>query len=96
MQTWRDGRRNKRESCERQACHRITCKGYERKKCVHGGKERFKKQYSPANIDVWIRDLVMEYSPVIKGLRLDKIALFCFSTEFNRKLGLLVSIKTLS
>ena len=27
-------------------CHRITCKGYERKECVHGGKDRFKEQYS--------------------------------------------------
>ena len=54
---WRDGRRNKRESCERLVCYRITCKGYEGKKCVHGSKERFKEQYSLANIDRWIRDL---------------------------------------
>ena len=24
VQVWRDGRRNKRERCERQVCHRIT------------------------------------------------------------------------
>ena len=30
----------------------IPTKGYERKKCIHGGKERFKEQYSPVNIDV--------------------------------------------
>ena len=36
-------------------CYRITFKGYEMKKCVHRGKERFKQQYSPSNIDVWIR-----------------------------------------
>ena len=59
MQTWRDGRKNKRDSCERQVCHRMTCKNYERKKCVHGCKERFKEQYSHANIDIWIRDLDM-------------------------------------
>ena len=41
-----------KESCKRQACHRITCKDHERKICVHGGKERFKEQYSPAKIDV--------------------------------------------
>ena len=35
------------------------------------------------------------HSPVIEGPRLDKIALFCFSTEFDRKLDLLVSIKVL-
>ena len=40
MLTWRDGRRNKREGCERQVCHRVTCKDYERKECIHGGKER--------------------------------------------------------
>ena len=57
LQTIRDGRR---DSCERQVCHRITCKGYEMKKCVHEDKERFMEQYSPVNIDVWIRDLDME------------------------------------
>ena len=35
-----DKKRNKREGCERQMCHRITYKGYERKECVHEGKER--------------------------------------------------------
>ena len=49
-----------RESYERQMCHRITSKGYERKECVYGDIEKFKEQYSPANIDVWIRDLNME------------------------------------
>ena len=53
-------RRNKREGCERQVCHRGTCKDYERKECIHGGKERVKEQYSPANTDVWIRDLDMD------------------------------------
>ena len=47
--------RNKRERCDRQIFHRITWKD-ERKKCVHGGKERFKEQYS-ANIDLRIRNL---------------------------------------
>ena len=28
---------------------------YERKECIHVGKERVKEQYSPANTDVWIR-----------------------------------------
>ena len=37
MQTWRDGRKNKRENCERQVCHKITCMGCERKKYVHEG-----------------------------------------------------------
>ena len=41
-------------------CDRITCKGYEWKKCVHGGKERFQEQYSPVNIDIWLRDLSIE------------------------------------
>ena len=48
-----------RESYVRHVCYRITCKGNERKECVHGGKARFKKQYYHANIDVWIRDLDM-------------------------------------
>ena len=30
------------EGCEMQVCHRIICKDYERKKCIHEGKERFK------------------------------------------------------
>ena len=30
MQTWRDGRRSKKEGCKRQVCHRITCKDYQR------------------------------------------------------------------
>ena len=46
MQIWIDGSRNKRVSCERLWCHRITCKSDERKKCVHGSKERLKEQYS--------------------------------------------------
>ena len=50
MLTWRDGRKI-REGSERQICHRITCKGYKRK-CVNGGNEMFKEQYSPANIDI--------------------------------------------
>ena len=33
-------------------CHRVTCKDYERKECVHGGEERIKKQYSFANTDL--------------------------------------------
>ena len=60
MQTWRDGRRNKKEGCERQVCHRITCKCYERKECIDVGKEKVKEQYSPANTDLWIRGLDME------------------------------------
>ena len=55
-----DGRRNKKEGCERQMCHKITCKDYERKDYIHGDKERFKEQYSAANIDVCIRDLDMK------------------------------------
>ena len=46
-----------RESYERQVCHRITYKDYEKKECVHGGKKRFENQYSLANTDVWIKDL---------------------------------------
>ena len=49
-----------RESCGRQVCHRITCKDYERKECVHGDKKRIKEQYSPANTDIWITHLYME------------------------------------
>ena len=60
MQAWRDGRRNKREGCERQVCHGVTYKDYERKEYIHEGKERNKEQYSPAKTDVWIRDLDME------------------------------------
>ena len=41
-------------------CHRFTCKDYEMKECIHGGKERVKEQYSPANTDIWIRGLNME------------------------------------
>ncbi len=37
------GKMDEEISCERHECYRITCKGYERKECVHGGKERFKK-----------------------------------------------------
>ena len=28
----------------------MACKGYERKKCVHGGKKRLKEQYFSATI----------------------------------------------
>ena len=52
MQTWRDGRINNRKDCERQVCHMVTCKDNESKECIHGGKERVKEQYSPANTDV--------------------------------------------
>ena len=38
----------------------VTSKDYERKKCVHGGEERFKEPYSPVNTDIWIRNLDME------------------------------------
>lgn len=38
MQTWRE---RERESCEN--CHKISSKGYEKKECVYGGKERFKE-----------------------------------------------------
>ena len=41
-----DGRGNKREGCEKQVCHRVTCKDCERKECIHGGKERVKEQYT--------------------------------------------------
>ena len=60
MQTWRDGRRNEGVVKGRCVMGSITCKGYGRKKCIHGDKERLKEQYSPAIIDVWIRDLDME------------------------------------
>ena len=33
------------------------------------------------------------FSPAIKEPRLEKIALFCFTTDFDRKLGLLATIK---
>ena len=48
------------ESCERQMCHKVTCKDCERKECIYGGTEMVKEQYSPANTDVWMRDLDME------------------------------------
>ena len=38
-------------------CSRTIFKGNE---CVYGGKERLRKQYSYADIDVWIRDLDMD------------------------------------
>ena len=60
IQTWRDVRRNKRDGCEGQVCHRVTCEANERKECIHRGKERLKEQYSPVNTDLWIRDLGME------------------------------------
>ena len=41
-------------------CVIVTCKGYERKECIHEDKERVKEQYSAAKTDVWIRDLDME------------------------------------
>ena len=40
---------------------------YERKECVHAGKMRCKEQYSPANIDVWIRDFDMKFSMLVKS-----------------------------
>ena len=60
MQAWKDGKRNKREGYERQVCHRVTCKNYKRKECIHGDINRVKEQYFPANSDVWIRDLDMK------------------------------------
>ena len=36
-------------------CYKITGKGYERKECVHGGKEKVKEQYYAIYINVWIR-----------------------------------------
>ena len=49
-----------REDCEWQVCYRVTCRYYERKVCIHGGKEKVKEQYSPANINVWIRDAAVK------------------------------------
>ena len=34
--------------------------------CSYVGKNRFKEWYSPANIDVWIRDLDIEYRTAVK------------------------------
>ena len=51
-QAWRDGRGNMREDVERQMCPRIICIDYKRKECIHKGKERVEKQYSPANTDI--------------------------------------------
>ena len=56
MQTWRDGRRNKRKDC-----HRITCKDYEGKERIHEGKEKVKEQYIPTNTNIWITNLDMEH-----------------------------------
>ena len=56
-----------RERVVKGRCHRITCKGYERKESVHGGKKRFKEQYSSANIYVWTKDLDMELITVVKS-----------------------------
>ena len=44
----------------------ITCMDYEREECVHGVIKRFKGQYFPANINVWIRDLDMEYVTAVR------------------------------
>ena len=38
---WRNGRRNKSEGCESQGL-RVICNDYERKDCIHGGKEKVK------------------------------------------------------
>ena len=40
--------------------HKVTCKGYERKRCIYGANEWFEEHYSLANTDVWITDLDME------------------------------------
>ena len=56
-----------RKSLVKGRCVMITCKGYERKECVHGGKEIFKEQYSSANIDIWIKDLDMEWVTTVKS-----------------------------
>ena len=39
MQTRRDRKKNKNEGRERQVCHRITYKFYDRKEYVHGGQK---------------------------------------------------------
>ena len=44
MQTWKYERRKIRVGCEKQVCHRVTCKDYLRKECIHGGKEKVKEQ----------------------------------------------------
>ncbi len=46
--------RSKEENYERQECYRISSKSYEREECVHGGKERPKEEYLPADLDIWI------------------------------------------
>ena len=56
LSIWKQWYANIKVGRERQMCYRITCKGYERKECVHEGKERIKGRYSAANIDVWIRN----------------------------------------
>ena len=35
---------------------------------MYGGKERVKKQYSPANTEVWITDLDMEWDTAVKSV----------------------------
>ena len=49
-----------KEGCERQVYHRITCKEIIIGRNVSMEEKRVKEQYSPANIDVWIRDLDMK------------------------------------
>ena len=44
MEKWNENKR------EKGRCVRVTCKDYERKECIHGGKEEVKKKYSPANM----------------------------------------------
>ena len=39
---------------------RSLTKHYERKECIHGGKERIKEQFMPVNPDVWMKDMDME------------------------------------
>ena len=38
-------------------CNSVTGKDYERKECIHGGKEMVKEQYS---LDIRFRDLDIE------------------------------------
>ena len=63
-------RERERESYDRKVCHRITCKIYERKKCIHGSKERFKEQYSNILLPTltYGSDLDMEEGIAIKSV----------------------------
>ena len=51
-----------RKGSERQVCHRVNCKDYERKECIYGGQETVEQKYSPALIhtDMWIRFIDLE------------------------------------